>query len=820
MRKFILLTTMVIAAFASCKKDDLKPEALAVSFSVTPAEPVTESEAVFTVEVKGGEFPFTYEWNFGDNLTGSKYQETVIYKTSGEKKVSLKVTDNNGSVGFAEKTINVRDKSAVPQIEAPLVKEREVTHSSITVQWAITEEPENDGTYEFELLEGQTLVNKYTKTGKFENDGIMSFGGLKPATAYKFRVKRVATGYDSDGDGEINPPVKIDSEWSEIDITTASAPVDDPEAILVERFDNFIWGPNYLLGGYCFRAKDEKGATSLDVETIFANSSTGSYFATFTEAFRTATNTLSGWNGAQVYGFVGVAKFGSSSAYGMIETPALGRSGNLEVKFDLIPFEEDRPTIYVSVTGGGSVDRSSINLEGRESGKWVTETVNIIGATENTKLKIASSESLASNQRFALDNIIVKPASSTAPMIGVDKSELVFAAAGESFTLKVNSTVPWSAESTGDWVTIDPATGQAGETSVTVTASPGNVDREAILTFTTTSGTPAATAEVELRQVVKTPLATPVKIADEITYNTMMVRWDDVEGANYNYHFELAEAGSPDVPLNALTEMSFANSKNQYKPAIALGNLKPSTAYIFKVKALAQEEAYSDSEYMTFEFTTKSAPETAGYILCERFDGFIWGPDYQNTAFGLFPGNSPDSIDDPADQKAAPGAGNPSDIFNRLDENLINNGFKLAGWEGNNVHIVLGKVKLGNWNKLEDYLMTPELGAEAEGKTLVLSFDYAPWNDEDKTTTDRPILTIYKVEGDTETEIIKYTEEFDTSTLPCALKTFAVEIPNATANTRIKFWPDNHAEAGNGSQGEEYTRGHRLFIDNIMIKAK
>ena len=104
------------AAFASCKKDDLKPEALTVSFSVTPAEPVTESEAVFTVEVKGGEFPFTYEWNFGDNLTGSKYQETVIYKTSGEKKVSLKVTDNNGSVGFAEKTINVRAKTAVPQI--------------------------------------------------------------------------------------------------------------------------------------------------------------------------------------------------------------------------------------------------------------------------------------------------------------------------------------------------------------------------------------------------------------------------------------------------------------------------------------------------------------------------------------------------------------------------------------------------------------------------------------------------------------------------------------------------------------------------------
>ena len=85
---------------------------------------------------------------------------------------------------------------------------------------------------------------------------------------------------------------------------------------------------------------------------------------------------------------------------------------------------------------------------------------------------------------------------------------------------------------------------------------------------------------------------------------------------------------------------------------------------------------------------------------------------------------------------------------------------------------------------------------------------------------DRPILTIYKVEGDTETEIIKYTEEFDTSTLPCALKTFTVEIPDATADTRIKFWPDNHAEAGNGSQGEEYTRGHRLFIDNIMIKAK
>lgn len=113
--------------------------------------------------------------------------------------------------------------------------------------------------------------------------------------------------------------------------------------------------------------------------------------------------------------------------------------------------------------------------------------------------------------------------------------------------------------------------------------------------------------------------------------------------------------------------------------------------------------------------------------------------------------------------------------------------------------------------------MTPELGAEAEGKTIVLTFDYAPWNDEDKTTTDRPILTIYKVEGDVETEIIKYTEEFDTSALPCALKTFTVEIPDATADTRIKFWPDNHAEAGNGSRANSALCFEFLLLSRSIV---
>lgn len=805
MKRFFMIAAAAIAIFASCKKNELVPDPLTVSFTVSPSEPVTESEAIFTIDLKGGEFPFTYEWNFGDGITGNRYEEKVIYETPGKKTVTVKVTDCNGSEGFAEQTINVRDKSDVPQIEAPRPKAVKVTDRTVSIQWAITEEPANDGTYRFELLEGTTLLNKDCKEGKFESAGIMSFGGLKPATAYKFRVMRPVTTEIEPEEGEES---KIDSDWAEVEFTTEAAPAAISDAVICERFDNFIWGPDYVLGGYGLRATDEKGATSLNVPAgTFTNGSTGSYFATFTEEFRNNTNTLKGWNGSAVYGYVGVAKFGSSSAYGMLETPALGTAGNFSVTFDVLPYPGDNTILHLSVSGGGTVDRNTIELGGRDTKEWKTETVNIIGATVETKFRIESDKEIAAKQRFALDNILIVPAASDIPVIGVDMNELTFPSEGDQHTVKVTSNTRWTAVPDAEWISVSPDSGESGETDVIISVGANAENRNGTVVFRTVSGSgDEAEAQTEVRQISKEMLATPVRLSEEVTHNALFFRWDDVEGTT-RYHFELVKESAPDSPLNAVTEIDFANDYS-YRPAIVTGNLEPQTAYIFRVKALAADDAHADSEYLTYEFTTPSAADESGYVLCERFDNFVWGSDYLRSAWGFRPSDtkSAASLSEPATVVVK-----PKDQINYLffddaskvsfTEDFINGQFGLEGWSGYQAHVVFGMLKLGNWNTNPTHVQTPELGISGTADVR-LSFDWCPWWDEGKTTTDSGKISVEVTGGGTaETSVFE-----NTFTVPCSMKTVSTVIRGATSSTRIRIVPDTAQ------------KGHRAFIDNIIVE--
>ena len=86
-----------------------------------------------------------------------------------------------------------------------------------------------------------------------------------------------------------------------------------------------------------------------------------------------------------------------------------------------------------------------------------------------------------------------------------------------------------------------------------------------------------AEAQTEVRQISKEMLATPVRLSEEVTHNALFFRWDDVEGTT-RYHFELVKESAPDSPLNAVTEIDFANDYS-YRPAIVTGNLEPQTAY-------------------------------------------------------------------------------------------------------------------------------------------------------------------------------------------------------------------------------------------------
>ncbi len=417
---FAILAFAVLSAGCNKEQDYLHP--IILDFTMSTPAVVMDVPFTVTVDVKGGRFPYVYAWDFGDGITGSEYTETVTYATGGRKTISLTLTDANGKSASVSKEINV---TTLPQVAMPAgLVLRNASCCHVTVGW---DEIPSDGyfsqEYDFELADPSGKVMNYVTAGsmadyaKFGN--IIAFGGLEPATEYKFRIR--AKSSDLSG--------KIDSEWAELSVSTSPARTPEPDAILEEHFDGLIWASDYFYGGYGFRPNDKacKEAESADIpadEFKAVNTTTGSYFATFSAAFRKNSGILDGWAGNAVYGSIGVPKLGGASSAGYIETPALDRitgRKDITVTFKAAPFYEWNKTpgtpqadrvdknvsLKVSVSGAGEITEGSvIDLSTLDPLVWGEYTVKVSGATSQTKVRIEADH--AKSCRFFLDDIVIK----------------------------------------------------------------------------------------------------------------------------------------------------------------------------------------------------------------------------------------------------------------------------------------------------------------------------------------------------------------------------------------------------------------------------
>ncbi len=79
---------------------------LTVSVSSSPSSPGTGQTVTFTGSASGGTGSYTFTWDFGDGTTGTGNPATHSYPT-GSYNVHLSVTDSNGAVGVASKTVVV-----------------------------------------------------------------------------------------------------------------------------------------------------------------------------------------------------------------------------------------------------------------------------------------------------------------------------------------------------------------------------------------------------------------------------------------------------------------------------------------------------------------------------------------------------------------------------------------------------------------------------------------------------------------------------------------------------------------------------------------
>lgn len=85
------------------------------TFTITPNETVDVNEAIF-FDAKTDQDPegkkYTYDWNFGDNISDKGFRASHTYKTSGSFNVKLTVTDNKGRQTEAVRTVRV-----LPEVE-------------------------------------------------------------------------------------------------------------------------------------------------------------------------------------------------------------------------------------------------------------------------------------------------------------------------------------------------------------------------------------------------------------------------------------------------------------------------------------------------------------------------------------------------------------------------------------------------------------------------------------------------------------------------------------------------------------------------------
>ncbi len=140
-------------------------------------------------------------------------------------------------------------------------------------------------------------------------------------------------------------------------------------------------------------------------------------------------------------------------------------------------------------------------------------------------------------------------------------------------------------------------------------------------------------------------------------HNIVVFSWnrsaEDVEGAvitdvpfadwcDQRFEHNLYEVGES----GALTEIKYSANYRTYAGnafyrdnaiSIGLGNLKPETEYIFRVRTCGKDkEAKTNrSAYNQITFTTPAKPVYSDNVIyAESFDNFVFGPDLQNAATG------------------------------------------------------------------------------------------------------------------------------------------------------------------------------------------
>ena len=220
--------------------------------------------------------------------------------------------------------------------------------------------------------------------------------------------------------------VRADDSWnfSFGTITSNAIEVGKKYNLLMNGDNLTIATPSENYSKYCFRLCALGGAATLEVigfkeavpsltrvfyESFDGVSGTGgndddkwSDNDANTDVSTSAFDNKTGWSVTKGYAGNKCIKLGTASAIGTITSPALGVTGNAELRFKAGAWNNDSKTLTITINNGGTLSASSVTLV---NNAFTDYTISISDATPESTITFSAAK--ANKNRFFLDEVEV-----------------------------------------------------------------------------------------------------------------------------------------------------------------------------------------------------------------------------------------------------------------------------------------------------------------------------------------------------------------------------------------------------------------------------
>lgn len=394
----------------------------------------------------------------------------------------------------------------------------------------------------------------------------------------------------------------------------------------------------------------------------------------------------------------------------------------------------DNDQLRIRVVGGGTIGNASNTEQVFSVGswnEWAVHEFEIFGATAATQIYIGST--IEANNRWFIDRFrvihITEKPSDFEPELTTDPESLEFVTAGEDKPVQVTSNAAWSVRSDAAWLSFAPEGGDAGTSTVTITAGRNQTgaERPATVEFVI-DGEVIATLGVKQsgEEIQYAPSPVNLTLIDA-SPTVLTFGWDEPADATHKYRVALF-TDKEGEPVQQLPELKL----DAKFPALifTFGGLEPSTTYQLAVRSISTTDGVEDSPYVFLESrTTAVQTATPGALVSMRFDRLKWCGDHLLKAYGLRPASvggtvAPDAV---ANAQTNANTGGSSDVFNTHND-AFRADRELSDWYGLRAYEYPGYIKLGTSSKA-GFLVTPKLSGLSEPADVRISFRLGNWNE-------------------------------------------------------------------------------------------